>query len=1332
MVDLQRMWKQMEQTSIYDRASSGGRPVMDREILGLEFPSHLDGATDVCTLGYPRKEEELPDGPGAHALCHLGRGTNQSSDRSSGGARNEHGRCEPDQPQTYTEGKSEWSKCQHRPQSEPCLGECGLGGGRDTALRRRASAGCRDGHPQDGHQQQRGRIITSVWHVREGLITSESDHRSELMLWLDDGVHHTLPRKVRTKLLSCLLALTTSFSAWPMEGAMEEPSDLAEIAAPEVEEEEVDDWTPTTQQLKDIQIAHDNSGHPPPQRFAQLLRLGGAPKQLVRYILREWRCPTCVARQRPQPRPPAANLITTEPNHTLGIDLVELANPTEGGTDYWLNICCWSTSYMQVKRLENKEASTTLAAFLDTWIRWMGWPKVVIVDQGSEFAGCFGEFVSQNGCVMIVTDARAPWQNSKTERLGGEWKEQMANLLHSWQPLNSEEWENMGVMAVLARNSCIDGTGYSPQQRMIGAGHRLPMSLSGQRADDIDPEFLWQGPRDDVRRREELRQAAWKSLIETQSKERLLRALRAQHRLPLKELQIGELVMIWRQPGHQRGSWHGPGSVVLSQGQHVWCAVRGNIWKINRTHVRPATNEESQGQELLQKYLQTVTEELKGSNRGPKRFMDGTQEPAPPERPEGLGPQPSNPTDVQSGERISKQPRLHEPASQVTTPGGAAESSSPPFRSGQGYTPQRSTVLPYPAPNQMNLVAHTANDCDSGIPEITLKDTLQKEVKVAELHPEHQRLFVDDIGRGRGKEWRSIAGSAAVRIHVGDAAKRLQQQYPQRLIPSRWLDRWKHAGADHDNQLDPYLRVDKRVEAKSRWVVQGFWDPDLEQINRSTPCPTAQDLMLTLQLLAALEVEAFTADVRTAFMQSEPGLRGGQPLFARLPPGGVPAIEGQPRLIGDDAIVELLAEVYGLNSGPMGWRITLTKKLHQQGFRSHPLSPCLFLFYNKDDKLCGAVIVETDDLLFGGKGGEFRQAMLNIRESFRFGHWQSLKHQPADYSGRRIVQRADFGFEVEMVSYLREKATNIALTRERRQQPTDPLTDEERTQYRGLIGSLTWASRMAMPQLAGEVSIMASRCNRATVMDAVLVNAMLAKHLKTATPIQVQPIPLDQLCLLAFVDASLANIEEHRSQAGHLICACDRGVLQGELGKVSILTYSSHTLHRVVGSTLMAETCALTEALSEVTWVCKWLAMSKNVHFVWNETQQPDREIQIQTVLKADSSELRVALVTDAKSVFDNVRKHQEAYTNHDKRVSLELAVVRDGLRMVAGECRWVPHFANPADCLTKLKGNVDRLLQLMKEGSYRLVDEATTIQDRQEQRAQGETIPRPSKHTSN
>eukprot|EP00971_Amphidinium_carterae_P350893 6491795-Amphidinium_carterae.1 len=1229
MVDMHRMCAALGTITLPDGPRIWRRSAMDPQVLGSAIPANSQGKPDVCALGNPGEGEEQNHGRGLDEVCLVGRGTDQSHDRpgGTGGAQCTDGTSnQSNDAQTTQRGETKIIQpsrtsfpasrqpCQGRDEQQQHVGVCRSRGNRDQTDEpnpKCTHTGCHDGSAADEsplQREQRGRVVNTLWQTDEGLVMDGA-----LAIWPDDGVYRIMPKKVRRQLQS---AMDKTIEAWPMEElAIDDPDEHADAA-----EEE---WTPSSQQLTDLQIAHDNCGHPPPQRFAQLLRLGGAPKQLVRYVLRVWRCPTCLARQKPQARPPAANVMNFEPNHTVGIDLVELANPVTGVNDYWVDICCWTTNYMQVKRLENKEPQTVLSAFLDVWVRWLGWPRTVVTDQGTEFAGAFGEYLSQHGCLVLVTDARAPWQNSKTERLGGEWKEQMANLLHVWQPADSLEWEDMGVIAVIARNHYVDRTGYSPQQRLMGTGHRTPLSLNGANADDVDPEFLWQGPRADVRRREEMRQLAWKSLVEVQSRERLLRAGRAQHRVPMRELAQGDLVMIWRQPGHQKGTWNGPGTVVMVQGQHVWCSVRGNVWKVTRSHVRPATNEENQGHALIQKYLQTITEELKGSQRGPKRFLDGTSEPRPPD-----------PDEEQAQPRQSKQPRTV-PSTPVVPSSATAMATgsqpSTPFRSGQQQPPERPITMPYPAPQ--TPAQYVSKDLP---PHISLQDTTQKEVVVRDLHPSHQRLFLSDTRRGRCKEWLSIVSTPAVRVHTGEHARQLRERWPNRLVPSRWLDRWKHAGADYNNGLDKDDNVDARVEAKSRWVVQGFWDPDVEFINRSTPCPTAQDLMLVLHLISALAVEAMTADVRTAFMQSEPGLRGGDPLFATPPTEGLPAVGTSPAISAQDGLIELLSEVYGLNSGPMGWRITLTKKLKEQGFRNHPLSPCVFVLYDQQNRLSGVLLVETDDLLFGGKGKTFDNAMSNIRASFKFGHWRTLLHKPAEYSGRRLVQTSDYGFEIDMTQYLVEKARPIEICRERRQQPNEELTETERTQYRGLIGSLTWASRMAMPQLAGEVSIMASRNNQATVLDALTVNAMLTKHIKTATPLVVRPIPLSEMAMLVFVDASLANVDSHRSQAGHLVCACEQKVLRGEVGKVSIITYTSHTLHRVVGSTLMAETCALTESLSEVAWVCKWMAMAKHLNFEWQESRQPDREIQIQTVLKSTSNDLKVALATDAKSVYDN------------------------------------------------------------------------------------------------
>ena len=97
--------------------------------------------------------------------------------------------------------------------------------------------------------------------------------------------------------------------------------------------------------------------------------------------------------------------------------------------------------------------------------------------------------------------------------------------------------------------------------------------------------------------------------------------------------------------------------------------------------------------------------------------------------------------------------------------------------------------------------------------------------------------------------------------------------------------------------------------AKSRWIVQGFHNPDIAVLNRSVPTPETSDVPLTLQLLASIRARIWAGDIKSGFMQGLKGIRK-EPLFASMPPEGIPG-EGDP-----DTLIELLAEAYGLITGP--------------------------------------------------------------------------------------------------------------------------------------------------------------------------------------------------------------------------------------------------------------------------------------------------------------------------------------------------------------------------------------------------------------------------------
>jgi hypothetical protein len=168
-------------------------------------------------------------------------------------------------------------------------------------------------------------------------------------------------------------------------------------------------------------------------------------------------------------------------------------------------------------------------------------------------------------------------------------------------------------------------------------------------------------------------------------------------------------------------------------------------------------------------------------------------------------------------------------------------------------------------------------------------------------------------------------------------------------------------GEEFDNGLrDP--EVPRHMGAKSRWIIQGFHDPDIQVLNRTVPTPATSDVPLSLQIIASIQARAWVGDVKSAFAQ---GLKRQRPerLFATPPAGGLPGEE-------DDVLIELLAEVYGLITGPPAWRKTLISKFKELDFKRHPLAPCVALMYedigDKKDQISGIIVVETDDLLGGG------------------------------------------------------------------------------------------------------------------------------------------------------------------------------------------------------------------------------------------------------------------------------------------------------------------------------------------------------------------------------
>ena len=87
----------------------------------------------------------------------------------------------------------------------------------------------------------------------------------------------------------------------------------------------------------------------------------------------------------------------------------------------------------------------------------------------------------------------------------------------------------------------------------------------------------------------------------------------------------GQLVYVWRQPKVGDGRWTGPGIVVLDTAGGAWINMRGSLWRVSHEQMRGATQEESLGAELVNRYLSSLKMDLQ-KTRGARRYVDVSAE----------------------------------------------------------------------------------------------------------------------------------------------------------------------------------------------------------------------------------------------------------------------------------------------------------------------------------------------------------------------------------------------------------------------------------------------------------------------------------------------------------------------------------------------------------------------------------------------------------------------------------------------------------------------------------------------------------------------------------
>eukprot|EP00435_Cladocopium_sp_Y103_P038273 s1873_g10.t1 len=444
--------------------------------------------------------------------------------------------------------------------------------------------------------------------------------------------------------------------------------------------------------------------------------------------------------------------------------------------------------------------------------------------------------------------------------------------------------------------------------------------------------------------------------------------------------------------------------------------------------------------------------------------------------------------------------------------------------------------------------------------------------------------------------------------------------------------------------------------------------------------------------------------------QSLPLERKQGPLYFRQPPEGIEGVD-------PERIALIIAGCYGLVDAPLHWRKSLTEFLFSIGYKQSKLDPCILKLYH-ESRLVGMIAIEVDDLLMIGNQVQ-KETLKKMQEKFRFGKWVNLKDTPegAMFNGRRIRQKGDGEFQIDMEKFVKERLEEVSLEKGRASKRKDEVTEEERGRLRGLCGSLNWLAKEGRPDLAGPASLLSSRIASAKIEDILAGNEVVRNVKKNAELcIRIQPLRAMKFCVVS--DASFGNDGMH-SQGGQMIVCHEEGLQNNEKVRANVLCWRSGRIQRVVNSTLAAETQSMSRGLGDLMWVMVLFEELRDESFdirSWPERLSASRILALAS--RETSEQLRGSLaVVDAKSLYDQLCK--ETIGGSDKR-TVEIQIIREDLRSLSGSIRWVDHPAMIADGLTKVRGSNASLYRVLRSGMFQLVAEDEHMEARHQAKQDG------------
>jgi hypothetical protein len=349
------------------------------------------------------------------------------------------------------------------------------------------------------------------------------------------------------------------------------------------------------------------------------------------------------------------------------------------------------------------------------------------------------------------------------------------------------------------------------------------------------------------------------------------------------------------------------------------------------------------------------------------------------------------------------------------------------------------------------------------------------------------------------------------------------------ILPSRFVLAIKHAETGE-------------TKLKARFIIGGHRDREKPELVHVSTTVKHSSIRMLMAVASIFGLDVWSSDVHQTYLQAAtPLLRD---LYVKPPQESIHLRQNE--------LLKLLKPLYGLSDAGDYWSQTLSSFLTQQLRLKQATGDFSLFFRHLGTRTAGLSASHVDDLLNAGTPDFRADVDAEFRNSFDMAESED---PPLTYAGIEHTSP----YTLSQTGYIR-----------RLSELNDDVTFEE---FRSQHAKLAWVVH-TRPDIAFSISIAAQVTSRAFEKTHVRALNHVVEYLQRTAELAIQfpPLDADSLQLVAYSDASFANLPSGASQLGYVLFLVDKH------RQCSLLSFKSYKSRLIVRSTTAAETLALADA----------------------------------------------------------------------------------------------------------------------------------------------------------